>query len=254
MFRILGWLFGFGVFCALAGIVVAVVYLNQVGGQDELVFDGASFVLNADRTLAAQLPALAESLAITRWQRTVGGWQCAPVFSRIELDQSEAAASSAMLKDALQHAATRRLAMSSSPKQTVTIADDDADVRAMMVTPGQKGTAGLEEVPDPKAEDGALLVRGRAVGICGTDREIADGIYGTPPAGEDRLIIGHEGLGDVLEAPAGSGFTPGDLVVGIVRRPDPVPCPACAAGEWDMCRNEGFGERGIVRRVRSSCR
>jgi threonine dehydrogenase-like Zn-dependent dehydrogenase len=117
----------------------------------------------------------------------------------------------------------------------------------MTVTPGEKGTAGLEEVPDPKTDDGALLVRGRAIGICGTDREIADGIYGTPPAGADRLIIGHEGLGEVLEAPAGSGFAPGDLVVGIVRRPDPVPCPACAAGEWDMCRNERSGERGIVR-------
>src|SRR6185312_6884828 len=58
---------------------------------------------------------------------------------------------------------------------------------------------------------------------------------------------GHEGLGEVLEAPAGSGFAPGDLVVGIVRRPDPIPCPACAAGEWDMCRTDSFGERGIVR-------
>ena len=52
----------------------------------------------------------------------------------------------------------------------------------------------------------------------------------------------------MLEAPAGSGFRAGDLVVGIVRRPDPVPCPACAAGEWDMCRNDRFAERGIVRR------
>jgi threonine dehydrogenase-like Zn-dependent dehydrogenase len=97
-------------------------------------------------------------------------------------------------------------------------------------------------------KDGALLVRGRAIGVCGTDREIADGAYGTPPSGEETLIIGHESLGEVLEAPAGSGFAPRDLVVGIVRRPDPVPCPACAAGEWDMCRNDGFGERGIVRR------
>jgi NAD+ synthase len=54
------------------------VYLNQVGGQDELVFDGASFVLNADRTLAAQLPALCESLAVTRWRRAGGGWRCEP--------------------------------------------------------------------------------------------------------------------------------------------------------------------------------
>ena len=117
----------------------------------------------------------------------------------------------------------------------------------MTVMPGKKGTAGIEEVPDPGIQDGALLVRGMAVGICGTDREIAEGAYGTPPSGEARLVIGHESLGEVLEAPAGSGFAPGDLVVGIVRRPDPMPCPPCAAGEWDMCRNDSFGERGIVR-------
>ena len=117
----------------------------------------------------------------------------------------------------------------------------------MTVRPGQTETAGVEEMPYPDRHDGTLLVRGMAVGICGTDREIAGGAYGTPPSGEERLIIGHESLGEVLEAPAGSGFSPGDLVVGIVRRPDPVPCPACAAGEWDMCRTDGFGERGIVR-------
>ena len=49
----------------------------------------------------------------------------------------------------------------------------------------------------------------------------------------------------MLEAPAGSGFAKGDQVVGIVRRPDPVPCVACAAGEWDMCRNGQYTERGI---------
>ena len=117
----------------------------------------------------------------------------------------------------------------------------------MTVMPGQKGTAGVEEIPDPDIQDSALLVRGMAIGICGTDREIAEGAYGVPPSGEARLVIGHESLGEVLEAPAGSGFTQGDLVVGIVRRPDPMPCPACAAGEWDMCRTDGFGERGIVR-------
>jgi glucose 1-dehydrogenase len=83
--------------------------------------------------------------------------------------------------------------------------------------------------------------------VCGTDREIAEGAYGEAPPGQSRLIIGHEGLGEVLQAPAGSGFREGDLVVGIVRRPDPVPCPACAVGEWDMCRNDLFTERGIVR-------
>ena len=48
-----------------------------------------------------------------------------------------------------------------------------------------------------------------------------------------------------MDAPESSSFEPGDLVVGIVRRPDPVPCNFCAAGEWDMCRNGGYTERGI---------
>ena len=54
------------------------VYANQVGGQDELVFDGASFVLNGDCTLALQLPALEEVLAITEWRREKGRWHCDP--------------------------------------------------------------------------------------------------------------------------------------------------------------------------------
>ena len=121
-------------------------------------------------------------------------------------------------------------------------------MRAITAVPGQRGTISVDDVPEPATQDGALLVGGRLMGVCGTDREIAEGGYGEPPPGEDQLIIGHEGLGEVLDAPAGSGFQAGDLVVGIVRRPDPVPCPACAAGEWDMCRNDRFAERGIVRR------
>ena len=53
------------------------VYLNQTGGQDELVFEGASFGLNADGSLAFQMPAFQESLAITVWEKTAGGWRCA---------------------------------------------------------------------------------------------------------------------------------------------------------------------------------
>ena len=79
----------------------------------------------------------------------------------------------------------------------------------MTAVPGQRGTAGVEEVPEPAEEDGACLVRGLLIGVCGTDREIAEGEYGEPPPGESKLIIGHEGLGEVLEAPAGSGFEPG---------------------------------------------
>ena len=54
------------------------VYLNQVGGQDELVFDGASLVCNADGTLAHALPAWEEKIVVTEWSRTGNGWVCAP--------------------------------------------------------------------------------------------------------------------------------------------------------------------------------
>jgi len=118
-------------------------------------------------------------------------------------------------------------------------------MRALTVIPGQAGSARLDDVPEPPPQSGSVLVQTLAVGVCGTDVEIVSGKYGKPPPGRERLILGHESLGRVLEAPAGSGLGKGDLVVGIVRRPDPVPCPSCAAGEWDMCRNGRYTERGI---------
>jgi glucose 1-dehydrogenase len=121
-------------------------------------------------------------------------------------------------------------------------------MRALTVTPNVANSANVENVPDPPLSDGAVLVRTIALGVCGTDREIVSGAYGWAPPGEKRLVIGHESLGTVQEAPADSGFKAGDLVVGIVRRPDPVPCPACAVGEWDMCRNGRYTERGIKER------
>src|SRR5216684_2584132 len=54
------------------------VYLNQVGGQDELVFEGSSFVLNADRSMPVQLPAFREAVVTTRWERAGHAWVCAP--------------------------------------------------------------------------------------------------------------------------------------------------------------------------------
>ncbi len=118
-------------------------------------------------------------------------------------------------------------------------------MRALSVVPLTAGTAALTEHPDPVAGPDELLVDGLALGICGTDREIVAGDYGAPPPGEERLILGHESLGRVREAPRRSGFAPGDLVVGVVRRPDPVPCAACAVGSFDMCRNGRYTERGI---------
>jgi len=121
-------------------------------------------------------------------------------------------------------------------------------MRAFTVQPGQPDTISLDEVPAPPGSDGTVLVRALALGICGTDREIIAGHYGWAPPGQQRLVIGHESLGRVEAAPADCGVKRGDLVVGIVRRPDPVPCPACAAGEWDMCRNGLYTERGIKQR------
>jgi threonine dehydrogenase-like Zn-dependent dehydrogenase len=121
-------------------------------------------------------------------------------------------------------------------------------MRAVSVIPGQQGSVALTDMPEPPAADGPILVQARAIGICGTDLEIINGDYGWAPPGQERLIIGHESLGQVAEAPAGSGFAAGDLVVGIVRRADPVPCPACAAGDWDMCTNGRYTERGIKAR------
>lgn len=116
---------------------------------------------------------------------------------------------------------------------------------AITVVPGQKGSARLDEVDEPPESAGAVLVEGLALGICGTDLGIVGGALGWPPPGKERLVLGHESLGQVLEAPPSSGLERGDLVVGIVRRPDPVPCPNCAVGEWDMCRNGRYTERGI---------
>ena len=121
-------------------------------------------------------------------------------------------------------------------------------MRALTVAPGTANSAQVEDVADPPLSDGAVLVRTVAVGVCGTDREIVSGRYGSAPPGQRRLGIGHESLGIVQAAPAGCGVNAGDLVVGIVRRPDPVPCAACAVGEWDMCRNGRYTERGIKER------
>jgi glucose 1-dehydrogenase len=121
-------------------------------------------------------------------------------------------------------------------------------MRALTVAPGEANSARVETIAEPPAADGAVLVRALALGVCGTDREIASGQYGWAPPGQKRLVIGHESLGRVQDAPADSGFHEGDLVVGIVRRPDPVPCSCCAVGEWDMCRNGRYTERGIKER------
>ncbi len=121
-------------------------------------------------------------------------------------------------------------------------------MRAITVRPGIANSVALSTVPEPASSEGAVLVEAMALGVCGTDREIIAGLYGWAPPGAEHLILGHESLGRVREAPDDADFAKGDLVAGIVRRPDPVPCPACAQGAWDMCRNGQYTERGIKQR------
>ncbi len=118
-------------------------------------------------------------------------------------------------------------------------------MRAIVVKPKVASSARLADLAEPTPDEGPVLVQTLALGVCGTDLEILRGDYGTAPPAEDYLVLGHESLGRVLEAPAGCALTAGDLVVGIVRQPDPVPCPNCAVGEWDMCRNGLYTEHGI---------
>ena len=118
-------------------------------------------------------------------------------------------------------------------------------MKALTVVPGSADSLELREIAEPATDEGSVLVETLAVGLCGTDMEITAGKYGETPEGAPFLVLGHENLGRVLEAPQDSGLSAGDLVVAIVRRPDPVPCPACAAGQWDMCRNGRYTEHGI---------
>ena len=118
-------------------------------------------------------------------------------------------------------------------------------MKAITVEPKKPGTARLEDIAEPDVREGSVLVEAIAVGVCGTDVEIVEGKYGWAPPAKTRLVLGHESLGRVVDPGPSGGLKEGDLVVGIVRRPDPIPCPSCVVGEWDMCRNGQYTERGI---------
>ncbi len=77
------------------------VYVNQVGGQDELVFDGSSFALNADRSLAFHMSSFLESVQVTHWKRESGTWRCTdgPKVNVIEGDEADYAACVLGLRD-----------------------------------------------------------------------------------------------------------------------------------------------------------
>ena len=118
-------------------------------------------------------------------------------------------------------------------------------MKAITVEPKKPGSVRYEDFPEPDLREGSILVEAIAAAVCGTDVEIAEGKYGWAPPGKTRLVLGHESLGRVIDPGPRSLLKKGDLVAGLVRRPDPVPCPNCAVGESDMCRNGQYTERGI---------
>src|SRR5215467_2917649 len=118
-------------------------------------------------------------------------------------------------------------------------------IRALTFVPFRQDSVKVVEYPEPACQPGELLVQGLAVGICGTDHDLVDAVYGWPVQGGERLVLGHESLGRVIDSGGNAGFAAGDLVVGMVRRADPKPCPPCAHGEPDMCSNGEYIEHGI---------
>ncbi len=120
-------------------------------------------------------------------------------------------------------------------------------MKAVAVTPLLRQIAVVDHPEPQQATPSDVKVRIIDVGICGTDKEIAQFQYGTPPAGDGHLVIGHEALAEVVEV--GSAVTTvavGDLVVPMVRRPCGHPdCPACRVGRQDFCYTGDFTERGI---------
>jgi glucose 1-dehydrogenase len=120
-------------------------------------------------------------------------------------------------------------------------------MKAIAVFPDKKQVK-LIEHPEPNiATPTQVKVRMADVGICGTDKEIVAFEYGTPPAGSEYLIIGHESLGEIVEVgPEVTNVRVGDLAVLTVRRPCHHPeCLACRSGRQDFCFTGDFTERGI---------
>jgi threonine dehydrogenase-like Zn-dependent dehydrogenase len=121
-------------------------------------------------------------------------------------------------------------------------------MKAIVVRPGQKHSVHLRDMPDPPLGPNEVAVRMVRAGLCATDAEINEGLYGEAPRGEEFLILGHENLGVVADVGKKvEGFQPGDLVVATVRRPCGE-CLNCRHGENDMCSSGNYEERGIMRR------
>jgi threonine dehydrogenase-like Zn-dependent dehydrogenase len=117
-------------------------------------------------------------------------------------------------------------------------------MQALVVRPGEAHSTQVADVPAPPVREGEVALRALEVGVCGTDREISEGLFGVAPEGDDVLVLGHEFLGVVDRD--GHGYARGDLVTSIVRR-SCSRCIACHEGAPDSCLTGDYSERGITR-------
>ncbi len=120
-------------------------------------------------------------------------------------------------------------------------------MKAVGVVPDKREVRLLDHPVPTITAPNQVKIRSLDVGICGTDREICTFVYGIPPEGFDYLVLGHESLGEVIEAGAGvKHLKVGDLVVPSVRRPcGDAGCAPCRADRQDYCRTGHYKERGI---------
>lgn len=117
-------------------------------------------------------------------------------------------------------------------------------MRAIIATPPEEDSAKISDIPRPEPGPGEVLLKTLEIGVDGTDREIHEGVYGTPPDGCSYIVLGHEALTAVAElAPDVEALEEGELVVPTVRRPDD--CINCRSSESDMCLKGDYREHGI---------
>jgi len=114
-------------------------------------------------------------------------------------------------------------------------------MQALLTTPGRPHSVRVGEVSEPAGP--GIRLRTLEIGVCGTDREISEGVFGVAPEGERELVLGHEFLGRVAED--GDGFSLGELVTATVRR-GCGHCEACAESSPDACDTGDYTERGIT--------
>jgi threonine dehydrogenase-like Zn-dependent dehydrogenase len=118
-------------------------------------------------------------------------------------------------------------------------------MQALVTVPGEAHATRVADVPEPRVEAGTVLLRPLEGGVCGTDREISEGLFGVAPdGGGGQLVLGHEVVARVERD--GHGFARGDLVTATVRR-SCLHCDACAEGSPDACETGDYVERGITR-------